>query len=108
MSEQLWARQLAKQKFQNRIPLATQEKNLKEKMAYEKNLLWQATQKKDEPAIKKHFQTLVKLRTRLLLLNLQKRKENFQLVNDRIIKEEAHTLARETTKLAQALNISFD
>lgn len=106
--EKLWARQLKSQQFKSQIPLELQEKNLKEKMTYEKSLLLTAVQNQDETAKLRHFQILVQLRTKLLLLRLQKRKENFQLVNDRIVQEEAKLLARETIQLAHALNLAFE
>jgi hypothetical protein len=107
MSEELWAAQLKKQKNRSNIPLDTQEKNTKDRIAYQKALLLEALKQKNDEDVRASFRSLLELRARLLFLRLQKRKEKGEYVDDKILHEEADTFTRESINLAQALNISL-
>ena len=107
MSEQLWAKQLKTQKVKSRIPLATQEKNLKDRMAFQKTLLREAITENNTQAVKTCFTSLVELRANLLFLHLQKRKEQGEYLSDKVLQEEAYSFTKESINLAKALNISL-
>ena len=80
--EQQWAKTLKQTKQQTtkkKLPIKVQEKQIKEEMEYFKNKLKKNTKDKNKIQIKKTYQTLIKLRAKLCVIEMKKKEEESYL-----------------------------